>query len=78
MLTTQRQALRALGVTGRRPPLAQAGEDPVGYARALGRASGEAELIDADGLGGFGWLVQAVGLDLPASLAHRGGGRVGP
>ena len=78
VLTTQRQALRALGVTGRRPPLAQAGSDPLGYARALGRASGEAELIDADGLGGFGWLVQAVGLDLPASLAHRGWGRVGP
>jgi SAM-dependent MidA family methyltransferase len=72
ILTTQRQALRALGVTGRRPPPAQAGGDPLGYARALGRASGEAELIDADGLGGFGWLVQAVGLDLPASLAHLG------
>jgi SAM-dependent MidA family methyltransferase len=78
VLTTQRQALRALGVTGRRPPLAQAGNDPLGYARALGQASGEAELIDADGLGGFGWLVQAVDLDLPASLAHYGMGRVGP
>src|SRR5262252_6276961 len=62
VLTTQRQALRALGVTGRRPPLAQAGNDPLGYARALCQASGEAELIDADGLGGFGWLVQAVDL----------------
>ena len=69
VLTTQRQALRALGVTGRRPPLAQAGNDPLGYARALCQASEEAELIDAEGLGGFGWLVQAVGLDLPASLA---------
>ncbi len=70
VLTTQRQALRALGVTGRRPPLAQAGNDPWGYARALCRASEEAELIDPDGLGAFGWLVQAVGLDLPGSLAH--------
>ena len=78
VLTTQRQALRALGVTGRRPPLGQAGSDPLGYARALCRASEEAELIDADGLGAFGWLVQAVGLDLPASLAHRSVGRVGP
>jgi SAM-dependent MidA family methyltransferase len=69
LLTSQRQALRALGITGRRPPLAQAGSDPLGYARALCQASEEAELIDAGGLGGFGWLVQAVGLDLPAPLA---------
>jgi SAM-dependent MidA family methyltransferase len=73
VLTTQLQALRALGVTGRRPPLAQAGDDPLGYARALGRASGEAELIDGHGLGAFGWLVQAVGLDIPAPLAGAGG-----
>jgi SAM-dependent MidA family methyltransferase len=68
VLTTQRRALRALGVDGRRPPLAQAGDDPAGYARALCRASDEAELIDPDGLGAFGWLVQAVDLDVPASL----------
>ena len=72
MLTTQRQALRALGVTGRRPPVAQAGGDPLGYARALGQASDEAELIDAHGLGAFGWLIQPVGLDLPASLTGLG------
>jgi hypothetical protein len=71
VLTTQRQALRALGVTGRRPPLAQAGDDPLGYARALCQASEEAELIDPGGLGAFGWLVQPVGLDLPGPLAHR-------
>jgi len=29
-----------------------------------------AELMDADGLGGFGWLVQAVGTSLPAPLAR--------
>ena len=69
VLTTQRQALRALGVTGRRPTLAQAGNDPLGYARALSQASEEAELIDAQGLGAFGWLVQAVGMDIPARLA---------
>jgi SAM-dependent MidA family methyltransferase len=73
LLTTQRQALRALGVTGRRPLLAQAGDDPLGYARALCQASGEAELIDAHGLGAFGWLVQAVDLDIPPSLAWLGG-----
>src|SRR5215475_12841898 len=73
VLTTQRQALRALGVTGRRTPLAQAGDDPVGYAQALCRASEEAELIDPDGLGAFGWLVQTVALDLPAPLTGLGG-----
>ncbi|MEV6980129.1 SAM-dependent methyltransferase [Sphaerisporangium sp. NPDC051017] len=57
-LTTQRQALRDLGVTGARPPLSLAGTDPGGYLRALARASEEAELIDPDGLGGFGWLGQ--------------------
>jgi SAM-dependent MidA family methyltransferase len=73
VLTTQRQALRALGMTGCRPPLVQAGNDPLGYARALCQASEEAELIDAHGLGAFGWLVQAVGLDLPVSLTDLGG-----
>jgi SAM-dependent MidA family methyltransferase len=70
VLTTQRQALRALGVSGHRPGLVQAEADPLGYARALGQASGEAELIDPDGLGAFGWLVQAVDLDIPASLSN--------
>jgi hypothetical protein len=45
----------------------------VGYARALGRASEEAELIDPRGLGAFGWLVHAVGLDLPAPLTDLTG-----
>jgi len=72
VLTTQRRALRTLGVTARRPPPAQAGRDPLGYARALSRASEDAELIDAHGLGAFGWLVQAVGLDMPAPLAGLG------
>ncbi|GLX95243.1 SAM-dependent methyltransferase [Herbidospora sp. NBRC 101105] len=58
LLTTQREALRDLGLTGARPPLALASEDPPGYLRALARASAEAELIDPRGLGGFGWLEQ--------------------
>jgi SAM-dependent MidA family methyltransferase len=69
VLTTQRAALRALGLTGRRPPLAQAGRDPAGYLTALRGAAEEAELTDPAGLGGFGWLVQAVGVPLPAPLA---------
>ncbi|MDP9848214.1 SAM-dependent methyltransferase [Streptosporangium lutulentum] len=57
-LTTQREALRALGVTGTRPSLEHARSDPRGYLQALTRASEEAELIAAEGLGGFGWLAQ--------------------
>ncbi len=72
LLTTQRTALRALGVTGRRPPLARSGSDPLGYVRALRRAGEEAELIDPTGLGGFGWLIQAVGVPVPAPLAGLG------
>ncbi|WP_440086736.1 SAM-dependent methyltransferase [Streptosporangium sp. LJ11] len=58
-LTTQREALRALGITGGRPPVEQARNDPRGYLQALARASEEAELIAASGLGGFGWLSQS-------------------
>ncbi|GGO61609.1 SAM-dependent methyltransferase [Nonomuraea cavernae] len=57
-LSTQRDELRSLGVTGARPPLDLAKHDPRGYLRALARASEEAELIDPRGLGGFGWLSQ--------------------
>ncbi|MGI5259422.1 SAM-dependent methyltransferase [Streptomyces angustmyceticus] len=58
---TQRAALRALGVDGRRPPLALAATDPSGYVRALSAAGAAAELTDPAGLGGFGWLVEPVG-----------------
>jgi len=76
VLTTQRAALRELGLDARRPPPALAASDPEGYARALCQASRDAELLDAEGLGGFGWLIQAVGIALPeplARLAHRAG-----
>jgi SAM-dependent MidA family methyltransferase len=69
LLTTQRAALRALGLSGRRPPPSQADRDPAGYLTALRVAAEEAELTDPAGLGGFGWLVQAVGVPLPAPLA---------
>nr|WP_184942120.1 SAM-dependent methyltransferase [Planomonospora venezuelensis] len=59
VLTTQREALRALGVTGTRPPAGLARTDPRGYLQALARASEEGELIAAEGLGGFGWLAQS-------------------
>ncbi|MFE0763976.1 SAM-dependent methyltransferase [Streptomyces smyrnaeus] len=60
-LLTQRAALRALGVTGRRPALSLAGSDPAAYVRELSAAGEAAELLDAGGLGGFGWLVCEVG-----------------
>ncbi|WP_310728357.1 SAM-dependent methyltransferase [Streptomyces sp. N2A] len=60
-LLTQREALRALGVDGRRPPLSLASTDPAAYIRALGTAGAAAELTDPAGLGGFGWLVEPVG-----------------
>ncbi|MEV5410934.1 SAM-dependent methyltransferase [Thermopolyspora sp. NPDC052614] len=61
-LTTQREAMIALGVTGVRPPLHLAHADPRRYLRALARSSEEAELIAPSGLGGFGWLTQEVDL----------------
>ncbi|WP_328633115.1 SAM-dependent methyltransferase [Streptomyces sp. NBC_00356] len=63
-LLTQRAALRALGVTAGRPPLALASQDPAAYVRALAGAGEAAELTARGGLGDFGWLVEPV--DLPA------------
>ena len=57
VLTTQRDVLRGLGISGARPDLALASSDPLGYLRALSRASAAAELTDPAGLGGFGWLL---------------------
>jgi SAM-dependent MidA family methyltransferase len=69
LLTSQRRALSALGLTGRRPPPERARCDPAGYLHALSRASLEAELLDPRGLGGFGWLIQTVGIPVPGPLA---------
>jgi SAM-dependent MidA family methyltransferase len=69
LLTTQRAALRALGLRGARPPLELARADPRGYIQALRAAGEEAELIDGEGLGGFGWLMQTVGIDVPGVFA---------
>jgi len=59
-LLRQRDALRALGVSGARPPLAQASTDPAGYLRALAAAGAAAELTDGAGLGAHFWLLQPV------------------
>jgi SAM-dependent MidA family methyltransferase len=72
VLLDQRSALRALGVTGARPDIALASSDPPAYLRALGGAGEEAELIARGGLGDFGWLVQGVGMPVPALLGAAG------
>lgn len=64
-LLAQRVALRALGVTGVRPPLALASTDPSAYVRALAGAGEAAELTAPGGLGDFGWLLQPVGIPHP-------------
>lgn len=65
----QRTALRALGVRGRRPSIELAHRDPREYLRALNAAGEQAELLDPGGLGGFGWLIQPVGIELPPAFA---------
>lgn len=66
-LVRQREALRALGADGRRPPLSLASTDPAGYVRALAAASTAGELTDPAGLGSHWWLLQPVALH-PAPL----------
>jgi SAM-dependent MidA family methyltransferase len=59
-LTTQRDALRALGVSGARPDLALARSEPAAYLAALAGASTAAALTDPAGLGGFWWVLRRV------------------
>ncbi|WP_330283047.1 SAM-dependent methyltransferase [Streptomyces sp. NBC_00588] len=61
-LLRQRDALRALGLTGARPALALASTQPAAYVRALATAGEAAELTAEGGLGDFGWLLQRVGI----------------
>ncbi|MFK0170904.1 SAM-dependent methyltransferase [Streptomyces sp. NPDC090306] len=70
-LLPQRAALRALGVSGARPPLALASTRPAAYVRALASAGEAAELTAPGGLGDFGWLLQPVGV--PDPLADTDG-----
>lgn len=76
LLTSQRNALRALGVSAARPPRALAHSDPPGYLMALSQSCEASELVDAGGLGGFWWVLQTRGVELPTELtrtARRGG-----
>ncbi|MEU4370586.1 SAM-dependent methyltransferase [Micromonospora chersina] len=69
-LVSQREALRALGADGGRPPLSLASRDPAGYVRALAAASAVAELTDPAGLGGHWWLLQPVGVTVDPLMAR--------
>ena len=68
VLTTQRAALRALGVDGNPPSHELAIRDSAAYLTALARAGAAAELLAPDGLGGHGWLLQSRGPLLPPEL----------
>jgi SAM-dependent MidA family methyltransferase len=67
-LKRQRDALKALGIDGARPPLDLARTDPAGYLRALAAAGAEAELIEPGGLGGHWWLLHSIGLGERGSM----------
>ena len=71
-LLTQRDALRALGIIGARPPLTLASTDPTAYVRALAHAGAAAELTAPGGLGDFGWLLQPVGIPEAALAGLEG------
>jgi SAM-dependent MidA family methyltransferase len=71
VLTSQRQALHALGLNGERPPLSLADENPDAYVRALAAATEASDLMDPAGLGSHYWVIQPVDLSpdiLPAGL----------
>jgi SAM-dependent MidA family methyltransferase len=70
LLTTQQQALSALGVDATLPSREQATREPAAYLAALSRASQAAELTATSGLGSFGWLVQGVGVPMPATFTR--------
>jgi SAM-dependent MidA family methyltransferase len=70
---TQREALRRLGVDGRRPPRELASTDPTAYLHALATASQAAELTDPSGLGAFGWIIHAIGV--PPLITTEAGDR---
>ncbi|NBE81158.1 SAM-dependent methyltransferase [Micromonospora rubida] len=69
-LVGQREALRALGADGGRPPLSLAATDPARYVRALAAASAVTELTDPAGLGGHRWLLQPVGVTVDPLMAR--------
>lgn len=67
VLTVQAGALRGLGVPeGSGGPALR--QDPVGALGAMERAGRARELLDPDGLGGFGWLLHGLGRGVPPQV----------
>jgi SAM-dependent MidA family methyltransferase len=62
IVMSQHDALRALGVRPARPAY---DGDAATYLAALSAAGEAAELLDESGLGGFSWLLHAVGVPQP-------------
>ena len=60
-LSTQRDALRALGLHAEPPAVELAHTDPSVYLGALARSSAAAALTDPHGLGAFHWVYRRVG-----------------
>jgi SAM-dependent MidA family methyltransferase len=58
---TQRDSLRALGITAALPDHDLARIDPAGYVAALARSSAAASLTDPNGLGAFHWVLRRCG-----------------
>lgn len=63
-VTTQREALQALGVSAGRPSQELARTDPLRYVAELSSAGEAAELLDPSGLGAFGWVWAGAGEDV--------------
>ena len=60
-LTSQHEALSALGIRSEPPPRELSTTDPRGYLARLAESSSAAELLDRRSLGSYGWVVTAVG-----------------
>lgn len=56
-VVTQREVFHRLGLTAAGPERTMATTDPLGYVRALGRASTIVALTDPNGLGAFHWAM---------------------
>lgn len=61
----QRDVLRDVGLSGRRPPIGRATHDPRGYLRELAKVSRVAEVGASGGLGDFCWLFRSLAHDAP-------------
>jgi SAM-dependent MidA family methyltransferase len=68
VVTTQRDALTALGVVAEQSHSELASTDAGAYVAAVVRVGQLAELRERGGLGDFGWLLQAFETELPVAL----------